>query len=95
MRVALTSGYNFWNGGEFYSTPESNSLTLLRKYCSLYPEDADKVVLNIKGAMRPGRKPDGSPEYVRESVKNCLKMLGERGRIDMFECAKRDPKVQL
>lgn len=95
MRVALASGCNFWNGGEFYGTPESNSLTLLRKYYSLYPEDADRVVLNIKGAMRPGRIPDGSPEYLRESVENCLKMLGEKGRIDMFECARRDPKVPL
>ena len=95
MRSAVTSGCNFWNGGEFYGTPESNSLTLLNEYYALYPEDADKVVLNIKGAMGPGMKPDGSPEYVRKSVENCLKMLGERGKIDMFECARRDPTVPL
>ena len=95
MRSAVTSGCNFWNGGEFYGTPDSNSLTLLNEYFALYPEDADKVVLNIKGAMGPGMKPDGSPEYVRKSVENCLRMLGERGRIDMFECARRDPKVPL
>lgn len=76
-----------------YGTPDCNSLTLLKKYYTLYPEDADKVVLNIKGATRPGLQPDGSPEYVRESVENCLRMLGERGRIDMFECARKDPKV--
>ena len=95
MRSALNSGCNFWNGGEFYGTPESNSLTLLNDYFALYPEDADKVVLNIKGAMGPGMKPNGSPEYVRKSVENCLKMLGERGKIDMFECARRDPAVPL
>ena len=101
MRSALTSGCNFWNGGEFYGTPESNSLTLLNHYFAKYPEDADKVVLNIKGAMNMkgamghGMAPDGSPEYVRKSVENCLKMLGERGKIDMFECARRDPTVPL
>lgn len=95
MHVALASGCNLWNGGEIYGTPDYNSLTLLNKYYTLYPEDADKVVLNIKGATRPGLQPDGSPEYVRASVENCLRMLGERGRIDMFECARRDPKVPL
>lgn len=43
--------------------------------------------------MRPDWQPDGSPEFVRKSVENCLRMLGERGRIDMFECARRDPSV--
>ena len=95
MRSALISGCNLWNGGEFYGTPESNSLTLLNEYYARYPEDADKVVLNIKGAMGPGMKPDGSPEYVRKSVENCVKMLGGRGKIDMFECARRDPTVPL
>ena len=95
MHVALTSGCNLWNGGEIYGTPDYNSLTLLNKFFARYPEDADKVVLNIKGATRPGLQPDGSPEYVRESVENCLKMLGDRGRIDMFECARRDLKVPL
>lgn len=62
MHVALTSGCNLWNGGEIYGTPDYNSLTLLNKYYTLYPEDADKVVLNIKGATRPGLQPDGSSE---------------------------------
>ena len=95
LHIALASGCNLWDGGEIYGTPDYNSLTLLNKYYALYPEDADKVVLNIKGAMRPGWRPDGSPEFVRESVEKCLRMLGERGRIDMFECARRDPKVPL
>lgn len=28
-------------------------------------------------------------------MENYLKMLGGRGKIDMFECARRDPKVPL
>jgi aryl-alcohol dehydrogenase-like predicted oxidoreductase len=43
MRQSLALGANFWNGGEFYGTPEYNSLTLLKKYFEKYPEDADKV----------------------------------------------------
>ena len=95
MHAAITSGCNFWNGGEFYGTPEYNSLTLLNKYYAQYPDDADKVVLNIKGATRPGLIPDGSPEYIRESVDNCLRMLGKKGKIAMFECARRDTKTPL
>lgn len=95
MRAALAANCNFWNGGEFYGPPENNSLTLLKKYYDKYPEDADKVVLNIKGATRPGFVPDGSRSYVRESVANCLAMLGDKGRIDQFECGRRDTSVPL
>ncbi len=95
LRAALAADCNFWDGGDIYGTPEYNSLTLLKKYYEKYPGDADKVVLNIKGAMHPGMKPDGSPEFVKKSVTNCLEMLGGKGRIDMFECARRDPDVPL
>ena len=95
MRAALAANCNLWNGGEFYGTPEYNSLTLLKKYYTKYPQDAEKVVLNIKGACRPNLEPDGSPEFVKQSVANCLQMLGEKGRIDIFECARRDPNVPL
>lgn len=64
MHAALTSGCNLWNGGEIYGTPDNNSLTLLKNYNTLYPEDADRVVLNIKGATRPGLQSDGSPDYM-------------------------------
>jgi pyridoxine 4-dehydrogenase len=95
MRASLVAGCNLWNGGEFYGKPEHNSLTLLKKYYEKYPEDVDKVVLNIKGCTRPELIPDGSPEFVRKSVENSLAILGPRGKIDMFECARRDPNVPL
>ena len=96
MRAALSTGCNLWDGGEFYGpSPDVNSLTLLRKYYTKYPEDADKVVLNIKGALRPGMIPDGSPKFVRQSVERCVEMLGGRGKIDMFECARRDPNTSF
>ena len=95
MRAALSAGCNLWDGGEFYGTPDANSLTLLKKYFTRYPEDAEKVILNIKGALQPDMIPDGSPRFVRQSVEHCLEMLGDRGRIDMFECARRDPNTPL
>ena len=95
MRASLEAGCNFWNGGEFYGPPERNSLVLLNKYYAKYPEDASKVVLNIKGSVHPNFMPDGSPAFVRQSVENCLKQLGPRGKIDMFECARKDPKTPI
>lgn len=96
MRAALAHGMNFFNAGEFYGTPESNSMTLLRAYFEKYPEDADKVVISMKGAARPNLAPDGSPENVRRSIDNCLAQLGPRKpHIEVFECARRDPSVPL
>ncbi|KAI1855494.1 hypothetical protein JX265_004577 [Neoarthrinium moseri] len=95
MRAALKNGMNFWNGGEFYGTPEYNSLHLLERYFEKYPEDADKVVLSIKGGVDTKIMPDGSPENIRRSVDNCLKLLKGRKKLDIFECARRDPKTPL
>ena len=50
MRAAIESGMTFWNGGDHYGTPERNSQTLLANYLRQYPEDADKIVLSVKGA---------------------------------------------
>ena len=96
MRTALTQGANFWNGGEFYGTPTYNSLHLLHAYFTRYPDDADKVVLNIKGGINAATMmPDGSKEGVRRSVENCLKLLGGKKKIDMFECARVDPNTPI
>ncbi|CAN9091215.1 unnamed protein product [Alternaria alternata] len=48
LKKALDQGANLWNGGLHYGTPESNSVHLLRYYFEKYPQDAEKVVLNIK-----------------------------------------------
>jgi pyridoxine 4-dehydrogenase len=94
MRASLEAGANFWNAGEFYGTPEFNSLTLLEEYFTKYPEDADKVVLSIKGGL-VNMKPDGSPEGIRTSVDNCLKLLKGRKKIDIFECARVDHNTPI
>jgi len=96
MRASLAAGCNFWNAGEFYGTPELNSLTLMEKYFTKYPEDAGKVVLSIKGgANLQTTVPDGSPEGIRRSIDNCLKVLNGKKFIDIFESARVDPNTPI
>jgi pyridoxine 4-dehydrogenase len=99
MRAALESGANFWNGGEIYGSAERNSLQLLHEYFVKYPEDAHKIVLSIKGGYTPGGilggKVDGSPENVKRSVDECLRVLDGKKSLDLFECARVDPNVPI
>jgi pyridoxine 4-dehydrogenase len=82
MRTALSLGANNWNGGELYGPPDANSLQLLNAYFEKYPEDAEKVVLSIKGGLVPGQmRPDGSQKNVQRSIDECLKKS-----LDLFEC---------
>ena len=88
--------------GIFYGTPDSNSLHLLKHYFTKYPEDADKVVLSIKGALNINTEnqtrsytPDGSPEGIRASVAEAMRVLDGVKKIDIFECARVDPKVPI
>lgn len=96
MRAALESGANFWNGGELYGSPERNSLHLLNEYFTKYPTDADKIVLSIKGGAIPGQMGvDGSEANVRRSIDECLKVLDGKKFLDLFECARVDPKTPV
>ncbi|KAJ0114922.1 hypothetical protein J7T55_004664 [Diaporthe amygdali] len=96
MKAALEQGANFWNGGIFYGTPEANSLHLLKYYFTRYPEDADKVVLVIKGAYdRFTDTPQGSPEAIRASVDEALRVLDGTKKIDVFQMGRVDPKVPI
>jgi pyridoxine 4-dehydrogenase len=96
LRAALAADMTCWNGGEFYGTPEANSMTLLRAYLDKYPEDADKFVLSMKGGLTANLRPDGSPENIRRSIDTMLEQLGPRKQhIELFECARRDPNVPL
>ncbi|CAG8948138.1 unnamed protein product [Penicillium salamii] len=96
LNTALELGANFWNGGELYGTPEYNSLHLLNKYFTKYPENAEKVVLSIKGGLKKGVLiPDCSEENIRRSVDECLLQLDGKKTIDIFECARQDPKVPV
>ncbi|PYH47960.1 aldo/keto reductase family protein [Aspergillus saccharolyticus JOP 1030-1] len=96
MRTALKNGCTFWNGGEIYGPQHYNSLVLLERYFEKYPEDADKVVLSIKGGVDlKTLKPDGSPEGTRQSLDNCLAQIKGRKKIDLFEHARRDQTVAI
>ncbi|KAH7080468.1 NADP-dependent oxidoreductase domain-containing protein [Paraphoma chrysanthemicola] len=96
MRTALALGANNWNGGELYGSPERNSLHLLNEYFTKYPEDADKVVLSIKGGIVPGQmKPDGSKAGVQRSIEECLRVLDGKKFLDLFECARVDLNVPI
>ena len=96
MKAALESGCNFWNGGELYGPPQANSLQLLNRYFTKYPEDADKVVLSIKGGFDSGRMaPDCSENGIRTSIDKCLKVLDGKKFLDVFEAARIDPKIPL
>ena len=93
IKAAIDAGCNYFNGGEFYGTPDNNSLTLLRKYFEKYPEDASRIVLNIKGGLAPSFAPDGTKEGIQKSIDHVLSMLGPVGHVDQFEAARKDPNV--
>lgn len=96
LNKSLELGANFWNGGELYGTPEYNSLHLLNKYFTKYPEKADKVVLSIKGGLKPGMLvADSSEANIRRSVDECLRVLDGKKKIDIFECARQEDKFPI
>ena len=96
MKAALNSGANFWNGGELYGKPHANSLHLLNRYFTKYPEDADKVVISIKGSVSTTKMgPDNSEKNIRRSIDECLKVLDGKKFLDLFEPARQDPNVPL
>jgi len=94
MRRALALGANSWNGGEIYGTPEKNSLHLLSEYFTKYPEDADKVILSIKGGMSDHGL-DGSEQNIRRSIDECLKLLDGKKSLDLFEMCRVDPNTPI
>ncbi|OJJ49665.1 hypothetical protein ASPZODRAFT_149157 [Penicilliopsis zonata CBS 506.65] len=96
LDTALDLGANFWNGGELYGPVDFNSCHLLNKYFTKYPEKADKVILSIKGGNKVGELVwDGSEANIRRSVDECLRILDGKKTIDIFECARQDPKTTV
>lgn len=68
----------------------------MERYFEKYPEDANKVVLSIKGGMNPETaRPDGSPDNTRRTLDDSLAQLKGRKKLDLFEFARRDPNVPL
>ncbi|KAL1592037.1 hypothetical protein SLS60_011629 [Paraconiothyrium brasiliense] len=80
----------------FYGPPDANSLHLLKYYFTKYPEDASRVVLSLKGAYNIRlQAPDCSPEGLRASVEEALRVLDGTKTIDLFECARIDSDVPI
>lgn len=46
--------------------------------------------MSIKGGLRADFSPDGSPEGIKRSVDNTLKLLNGKKSLDIFECARVD-----
>ena len=96
MKKALAEGANFWNGGEIYGNQDRNSLHLLREYFEKYPEDAEKVVISIKGGCLKGQMvTDGGAENTARSIEECISVLGGKKKLDLWESARVDPKIPI
>ncbi|KAJ5784492.1 aldo/keto reductase [Penicillium pulvis] len=80
LKAALAAGVNVWNGADFCGTPDNNSLHLMNRYFTAYPEDAEKVVLSIK---------------MRSFVDRANKILDGKKKIDIFGCARVDKSVPI
>jgi pyridoxine 4-dehydrogenase len=71
-------------------------LVLLEKYFEKYPEDADNVIISIKGGMNPKtHRMDGSPENTRYCLDTCIAQLKGRKKLDIFEFARNDTSIPM
>jgi pyridoxine 4-dehydrogenase len=97
LKAALAAGVNVWNGADFYGTPDCNSLHLMKRYFTAYPEDAEKVVLTIKSGVLDMRtfSIDGSPVGVRNFVERANVILDGKKKIDIFGCGRVDKNVPI
>lgn len=70
---------------------------LLNEYFTKYPEDADKIVLSVKGGLGTGGdlRPNGTEENIKRSIDTCLKILDGKCKLDIFEMARVDPNVPV
>ncbi|KAG8999879.1 hypothetical protein FRB90_011921, partial [Tulasnella sp. 427] len=87
------------NSGEFYGGQDhfTANLELIARFFTKYPELADRTFLSVKGGTAPNaiHITDSSPENLRRSVDAVLKALDGKKRLDMFECARVDPKFPI
>ncbi|KAF3930429.1 hypothetical protein ABW20_dc0102412 [Dactylellina cionopaga] len=92
MNAAVERNANFFVSGEFYGTQDpQDNLYLIQRYLEKYPENADKIVLSVKGgADLKSIKPDGSPKGIRKSIDNILEKLGGKIKLDVFCIARVD-----
>jgi pyridoxine 4-dehydrogenase len=93
MKRAVELGATSWNGGKFYGSPDRNSLHLLEQYFTKYPEDKDKVQLNLKlGFDLATFTIDGSLANVNKEVDESLAILRAK-TLDIVEVSRIDPNI--
>ncbi|QRV86074.1 aldo/keto reductase family protein [Ceratobasidium sp. AG-Ba] len=90
----------FLNSGEFYGMPPNATanLELLNRFFAKYPEYADRTFLSVKGALTftpEGPVLDSSEAGIERSITNITEKLGPNKKVDLFECARVDPKVPI
>lgn len=91
MKFAFDNGCRLWSGAEFYGPPGWNSQVFINAYFTRYPNDADKVIICIKGGLDVQKlAPDTSAAFVRKSIDNILEQLGGKKNLDLFALARRD-----
>ncbi|EIM92841.1 aldo/keto reductase [Stereum hirsutum FP-91666 SS1] len=85
------------NSAEFYGrSPPTSNLELLSRFFEKYPEYAEKAFLSVKGATKAdSMMTDNSPENLKRSVDTCIAALRGMKKIDLFECARVDPKYRI
>lgn len=72
------------------------NIKLLNRYFTQYPEDADKVVLSVKGAVNLATYgTDNSPEGIKTSIENILRILDGKKKIDIFQSARVDRNIPI
>lgn len=89
MRTARVRGATFWNGGTFYGPPNANSLHLLNAYFTEHPEDAEDIVISIKGPSR------GDKASLQATLDQCFRILDGKKHLDVFQCARVDPNTPI
>ncbi|KAH7310055.1 putative aldo/keto reductase [Rhexocercosporidium sp. MPI-PUGE-AT-0058] len=97
MRAALAAGATVWNAADFYGPPHANSLHLLARYFTAYPDDASKVTLCLKTGIKSFQPMtlDCSPTAMRLAATNALSILAGKKSIDIFGPCRVDPAVPI
>lgn len=95
---AIDMGCQFFNSGEFYGNLPDNAtdnLKLLKAFWEKYPECRKKMIISVKGGVDlTNLSPDSSKENIEKSINNILSFMSD-GYLDIFECARVDPKVEI
>lgn len=76
--------------------PPTANLELLARFFTAHPGYADKTFLSVKGGRATNNEGiDASPANLRRSVDTVLATLRGTKHLDLFECARVDPKVPV